>query len=102
MLPRVGALESELGLTPATSTNSSIPVPLAFDAPRYLTDIPTLFVSTDNPYHLQDVPRVRTFINAYTSNSYTVEAVVEKLLGHTPFTGINPIDPFCGYWDARL
>ncbi len=76
--------------------------PLAFDAPRYLTEIPTLFVSIDNPYHLQDVPRVKTFINAYTSNCYAVEAVVEKLLGRSPFTGISPVDPFCGYWDARL
>jgi beta-N-acetylhexosaminidase len=61
-----------------------------------------MFVSIDNPYHLQDVPRLKTFINGYTSSSYVVDAIVDKLLGRSPFTGINPIDPFCGYWDAKL
>ncbi|MBX3738502.1 MAG: beta-phosphoglucomutase [Candidatus Didemnitutus sp.] len=75
---------------------------LAFDAPRYVTEVPTLFVSIDNPYHLQDVPQVKTFINGYTSNGYVIEAVVEKLLGHSRFTGVSPVDPFCGYWDAKL
>ncbi|PTY07938.1 beta-phosphoglucomutase [Opitutaceae bacterium EW11] len=75
---------------------------LAFDAPRYVTEVPTLFISIDNPYHLQDVPQVKTFINGYTSNSYVVEAIVEKLFGRSRFTGISPIDPFCGYWDAKL
>jgi len=75
---------------------------LAFDAPRYITEIPTLFVSIDNPYHLQDVPRVKTFINGYTSNTYVVEAIIDKLLGRSPFTGTSPVDPFCGYWDAKL
>lgn len=77
-------------------------IPFGFDAPRYLAEIPTLFISIDNPYHLQDVPRIRTFINGYTSNPYVVEAIVEKLLGRSAFVGQSPVDPFCGYWDARL
>lgn len=75
---------------------------LAFDAPRYVTEVPTLFVSIDNPYHLQDVPQVKTFINGYTSNGYVVDAIAEKLFGRSLFTGVNPVDPFCGYWDAKL
>jgi len=29
----------------------------------YMTKMPTIFISVENPYHLLDVPRVRTFIN---------------------------------------
>jgi beta-N-acetylhexosaminidase len=76
--------------------------PMGLDVPKFINDIPTAFVSVDNPYHLQDVPRVKTFINGYTSSEYVVEALVDKLLGKSPFKGINPIDPFCGYWEAKL
>ena len=75
--------------------------PMGADVPKFVYEIPTLFISVDNPYHLQDVPMVKTFINGYSSNEYVVQAIVEKLLGRSPFKGINPIDPFCGLWDAR-
>jgi len=74
--------------------------PMGFDVPRTVEDIPTLFVSIDNPYHLQDVPMVKTFVNAYTSTESVVDAVVDKLLGRSRFTGISPADPYCGLWDA--
>lgn len=76
--------------------------PMGIDVPKFVSDIPTAFVSVDNPYHLQDVPRVKTFVNGYASSEHVVEALVDKLLGKSQFRGINPIDPFCGYWDARL
>lgn len=76
--------------------------PMGADVPKFVHEIPTLFVSVDNPYHLQDVPMVKTFINGYSSNEYVVEAIVDKLPGKSPFKGINPVDPFCGLWDARL
>ena len=75
--------------------------PLGFDVPKWISDIPTAFVSVDNPYHLQDVPRVRTFINGYTGSPEIAAAIVDKMLGKSPFRGISPVDPFCGYWDAR-
>jgi beta-N-acetylhexosaminidase len=76
--------------------------PMGIDVPKFVSDIPTAFVSVDNPYHLQDVPRVKTFVNGYTSSEHVVEALVDKLLGKSQFKGTNPIDPFCGYWDAKL
>jgi beta-N-acetylhexosaminidase len=76
--------------------------PMGLDAPKHITEVPTLFVSVDNPYHLQDVPRIPTFVNGYTGTTFVVEAVVEKLLGDSPFHGVSPVDPFCGLWDARL
>jgi beta-N-acetylhexosaminidase len=56
----------------------------------------------ESPYHLLDVPRVKTFINGYSGTSEVIEAIVRKLLGKSPFKGINPVDPFCGLWDAKL
>lgn len=37
---------------------------MAANAPWYEKDLPTIFVSTANPYHLFDIPYVSTFINA--------------------------------------
>ncbi|MTI58974.1 MAG: glycoside hydrolase family 3 protein [Firmicutes bacterium] len=76
--------------------------PMGFDVPKYVEDIPTAFISVDNPYHLQDVPMVKTFINGYTSNKYVVRAMVNKLLGRSEFKGINSVDPYCEYWDASF
>ena len=76
--------------------------PMGADVPKFVREIPTIFISVDNPYHLQDVPMVKTYINGYTSSEFVVEAVVEKLIGESQFIGINPVDPFCGYWDAKL
>ncbi|MBO5514159.1 MAG: hypothetical protein J5961_06195 [Mogibacterium sp.] len=53
-------------------------------------------------YHLQDIPRVRTFINAYSATKATVTAAITKLLGESEFIGVSPVDPFCGLADARL
>ena len=72
------------------------------DAPSHINEVPTMFVSFGNPYHLIDVPRIKTFINAYKFNAYTVDAVLDKMLGLSDFTGVSPVDPFCGYWDTRL
>ena len=75
--------------------------PMGVNVPVMMHSIPTLFISVENPYHLLDAPRVRTFINAYHSNAATLEAIVDKLMGRTPFEGVNPVDPFCGLWDAK-
>lgn len=74
----------------------------ALEIPRYVNEETIVFVSMANPYHLQDVPRAKTFINAYTANRATIAAVVEKLCGESEFIGQNPVDPFCGLFDTRL
>ena len=76
--------------------------PMGIDVPKFVNEIPTVFVSVENPYHLQDVPRVKTYINGYTSSDYVVEALVDKLLGKSSFKGTSPVDPFCNLWDAHL
>lgn len=73
----------------------------AMEMPRYLHEMPYIYVSFANPYHLQDIPRTKVYINAYTATSATVEAVVAKLCGESGFTGISPVDAFCGLPDTR-
>lgn len=70
--------------------------------PHYIEEIPTIFVSVENPYHLLDIPRVKTYINCYNSNENLVEVLVDKLLGKSEFQGKSPVDPFCGKWDTHL
>lgn len=74
----------------------------AMEIPRFVHEEHTVVVSLANPYHLQDVPRAQTFINAYTATRAAIEAVVERLCGEAPFQGKNPVDPFCGLFDTRL
>lgn len=76
--------------------------PMGADVPIFIKTIPTVFVSFENPYHLLDVPRVRTFINAYSSTEDVQEALVDKLMGRSAFEGKSPVDAFCGKWDTHL
>ncbi|MEK3751294.1 glycoside hydrolase family 3 N-terminal domain-containing protein [Paenibacillus sp. FSL E2-8871] len=76
--------------------------PYGGDIPWFIKELPTMFVSVANPFHLQDVPRIPTFINAYSGNEYSLNAIVDKIQGKSEFKGTNPVDPFCGYWEARL
>ena len=66
------------------------------NVPWFVKERPVLFISLANPYHLVDVPMVKTYINAYSNNEYVLDAVVEKITGKSDFLGISPIDPFCG------
>lgn len=75
---------------------------MAADAPWFMKSIPTVLISTANPYHLFDIPNVSTYINAYTGNRATIDAVMRKLTGREPFEGISPVDPFCGHFETRL
>ena len=76
---------------------------MAANEPWYTREIPTLFVSFCNPYHMFDVPFISTFVNCYSSSSFCVKAAVEKLTGKSPFKGISPVDPWCGgIWGAKF
>lgn len=76
--------------------------PMGADCGHYINDIPTIFVSLENPYHLLDFPRVKTYINCYSNNDSCIRQLVEKLTGNSTFKGKSPVDPFCGKWDAHL
>ena len=71
-------------------------------APWFTQELPTMAISFANPYHLIDTPQIRTFINSYTLNEFTLKATVDKMLGLSEFKGTSPVDPFCGRFDTRL
>lgn len=69
---------------------------LGDDAPWFTAEIPTLFISTQNPYHLFDAPMMKTYINTYDNNEFSRAALMDKLMGRSPFKGQSPVDPYCG------
>ncbi len=76
--------------------------PMGCDVPVYTRQVPTIVISTENPYHLADVPRVKTYINTYGSTPEIMHSLMEKLHGRSTFEGKSPVDAFCGMWDTRL
>ena len=71
------------------------------DLPWYVEELPTLFISLFSPFHLVDVPQVKTYINCYDKHEHTMDALVEKLMGRSEFKGTDPVDAFCGMMDTR-
>ena len=73
------------------------------EIPWYVFEQDVIGISVNMPTMLADVPMLRTYINAYDSKPYTMEALVEALMtGPEAFKGANPIDSYCGLWDAKL
>lgn len=75
---------------------------LGNNMPWMVYEVPVMFISVGNPYHLLDVPMIKTFINGYCNSEYVINAVFEKIVGRSSFKGKSPIDPFCGKSDTRL
>ena len=75
---------------------------LGNNMPWMVHEMPALFVSVGNPYHLLDAPMIKTFVNGYCNSEYVIHAVVEKLCGDSEFKGKSPIYPFCGKLDLKL
>ena len=69
---------------------------LGNNMPWFVKEVPTLFISLQNPYHLLDVPMIQTYINCYSNHNLMIDEVVKKINGDSEFKGVNPVDPFCG------
>lgn len=74
---------------------------LGNNMPWMVDEIPAMFISVGNPYHLLDVSMIKTFINGYCNSEYVIDATIEKILGKSEFKGKSPIDPFCGKEDLK-
>jgi len=73
------------------------------EIPWYVHELPVIAISVNTPTVLSDIPMVKTYINAYDSKPYTMDALVDALMtGPEAFKGKDPIDSFCGLWDAHL
>ena len=81
--------------------NWNVAFGLGDDAPWFVSEVPALMISTAYPYHLFDAPMLRTYINAYAGTADFREAVMDKLMGRSAFTGVSPVDPFCGREDTK-
>ena len=71
------------------------------EIPWYVHELPVVVASVGHPFLLADVPQARTFINAYDSKDDTLDALVEKLCCESDFTGVDPVDAFCGLLDTH-
>ena len=73
------------------------------EIPWYVFELPVIGVSVNLPTMLADLPMLRTYINTYDSEACTMEKLVDKLLeGPEAFRGSDPIDSFCGLFDAKI
>ena len=73
------------------------------EIPWYVFELPVVVVGVGQPTMLADLPQARTYINAYDTKDSTLDALVEQLMaGPDAFKGKDPIDSFCGLFDARL
>lgn len=72
------------------------------ESPQYVKDIPTMLISLGDPYHFVDAPMIRTIINCYENSQHTIQAVLNKITGRSPFLGTSPVDPFCGKWGKEF
>lgn len=61
--------------------------PMAAEIPWYVTEVPTVLVSLNQPNHLIDVPMVKTLVHAYTPSRESIRAAVEKITGAPEFAG---------------
>lgn len=71
------------------------------EIPWYVNELPVVVASLGHPFLLADVPQAKTYINCYDSKDNTIEALASKLCGETQFTGIDPVDAYCGMWDTH-
>lgn len=73
------------------------------EIPWYVFEVPVVVVGCGQPTMLADIPQARIYINTYDSKDTTLDALVENLMnGEEAFKGTDPIDSFCGLFDARL
>ena len=73
------------------------------EIPWYVFEVPVVVVGCGQPTMLADIPQARTYINTYDSKDTTLDALVEDLMnGEEAFKGTDPIDSFCGLFDAKL
>ncbi|WP_306912570.1 gluconokinase, GntK/IdnK-type [Arthrobacter sp. B3I9] len=76
--------------------------PMAAEIPWYVTEVPTVFVSLNQPNHLIDVPMVKTAIHAHAGTREAIRATIEKICGKSEFQGTFNENVFCDSFDTRL
>ena len=68
----IGNVENASNKTTAR-LNWHAPFGAGNNIPWFVEVVPTLFISLQNPYHLLDVPMVKTYINAYSNHDGMID-----------------------------
>lgn len=68
---------------------------------QFPQEIPTALLSFGQPYYLYDAPHIMTCVNAYSAIKPAQRETVRRIVGEAPFTGVSPVDPFCGQEQLR-
>ncbi len=76
--------------------------PMAAEIPWYVTEVPTVFVSLNQPNHLIDVPMVKTAIHAHAGSVEAIRATIGKIQGKSEFQVTFNENVFCDSFDTRL
>lgn len=76
--------------------------PMASEIPWYVTEVPTVFVSLNQPNHLIDVPMVKTVVHAHNPSRAAIHAAVQKIIGASEFQGTFNDNVWCNTWGTRL
>ncbi|MGO4690846.1 glycoside hydrolase family 3 protein [Glaciibacter sp. 2TAF33] len=76
--------------------------PMAAEIPWYVTEVPTVFVSLNQPNHLIDVPMVKTMVHAHNPSREAIHAAIEKITGASEFHGTFNENVWCDTWGTRL
>ena len=63
---------------------------------QFNREIPTALLSFGQPYYLIDAPHMATSVNGYSAIAAVQTEMVRRLTGELPFSGVSPVDPFCG------
>ncbi len=72
------------------------------EIPWFVREVPTVAVSLNYTNHLNDLPMMHTFINAYAPTRQVVQSLLKKIMGQEAFEGTAPELVFCNRWDTRL
>ena len=69
------------GYAQSNNTRVVYSVGHSYEIPWYVHELPTICVSLNYTNHLIDVPMMKTFVNAYSSEREYLHALVQKLTG---------------------
>jgi beta-N-acetylhexosaminidase len=90
------------GFAQEASVRITWSTPMASEIPWYVTEVPTVFVSLNQPNHLIDVPMVKTVVHAHNPSREAIHAAVQKIIGASEFQGTFNDNVWCDTWGTRL
>jgi len=90
------------GFAQEASVRITWSTPMASEIPWYVTEVPTVFVSLNQPNHLIDVPMVKTVVHAHNPSREAIHAAVQKIIGASEFQGTFNDNVWCDTWCTRL